>query len=62
MLRISYEPLSGCVVIQKYSIQDVYTIYFIVVFELIYCVTGRHGVHKETLTLSQLVHFQMVIQ
>jgi len=28
MLRILYEPLSGCVVIQKYSIQDVYTILF----------------------------------
>lgn len=28
MLRISYEPLSGCVVIQKYSVQNIYTILF----------------------------------
>jgi hypothetical protein len=64
MLRISYEPLSRCMVIQKYSIQDVYIIilYFIVFFELIYCVTGLYGVRKENVTLSQVVGFQIVVQ
>jgi hypothetical protein len=59
MLRISYDPFSGCVVIQ-----DVYTIifYFIIVFELINCVRGLHALHKETLNLSQVVLFKIVVQ
>lgn len=36
--------------------------YFILVFELIYCVTLLHGVHKENLTLNQVAHFQIVVQ